>query len=237
MATLVTKCAALAGVEFTAETVPDEVGETLSQTRRRAGNYGLFGNALEDVVDEGVLEKQTCFELGNAALLHIEKSGFIELSDGAAVVALYVVGVDFEHWLREGAGIFADAEVGESLLGSALLGARLDEDFAVNETCALSAEYLLIEHIGSAVLGDVLNENGLLDVLVAIGNDGTGKGCRSAFADEPDVNVTHGVARLKRDVDEVEGAACVLFNLERQLILRAGRHIKEQRGVERGALL
>ena len=213
---LVTEGAALAGVEFATETMFDEMGETVSEAHAVAatGNDALFRDALEDVVDEGVLQKQTCFDLGNAALTHVEKCGFIELSDGAAVITLHVIGVNLKHRLGKRARFFANADVGESLFGSALLGARLDEDFAVNETGALSAEYLLIEHIGSTVLGDVLNKDGLLDVLVTIGYDGTGKGRRRAFADEADVNVAHGVARLKRDVDEVEGAACVLFNLK-----------------------
>lgn len=115
---LFTQSTSLTGVEFTAETVFDEMGETLAKACgvAAAGDDTVLRDALEDVVDEGVLEKQARFKLWDAALAHIEKGGFIELSDGAAVVALDVVGVNLEHRLGESTGVCANAEVGEGLL-------------------------------------------------------------------------------------------------------------------------
>lgn len=234
---LVTECATLAGVEFAAEAMLNKMREAVAEARRGAGDNRLLGDALEDVIDEGVLEEQTGFEFGNTALPHVEKGGFIELSDGATVVTLHVVGINLEHRLREGTCLFANTEISKSLLGSALLGTGLNEDLAVDEAGALSAENLLIEHVGGTAFGNVLDEDRLLNILFTVGNNGTSEGSCRTFTNEADVNVADSVARFEGNVDKVQGAFCVLLNVKLQLVLRACGHIEEKRRIERGALL
>lgn len=82
---------------------------------REAATEFFVRYTLKDVIDECVLKEQTGFDLRYSALAHIKKSGFIEFSYSTAVVALYVVGVYLKHWLGEGSGFFADAEIGECL--------------------------------------------------------------------------------------------------------------------------
>lgn len=102
---------------------------------------------------------------------------------------------------------------------------------------ALAAKDLLVEHVGGAAFGDMLDEDGLLDVLIAVGNDGAGQSCRSAFTDETHVDVADGMSGFQRDVNEVKGALSVLLNVEFKRVFGSGGHIEEKRGVERGALL
>ncbi len=69
-------------------------------TLREAGDafaQGLKGNALQHIVDKGVLEQEACFLLGNAALTHVEECRLVEFPHRRAVAALDVVGIDFQH--------------------------------------------------------------------------------------------------------------------------------------------
>ena len=73
-------------------------------------------NLVDYLVDEGKLEQQLGFLLAYAALAHIEEGGIVELAHGAAMGALDIVGIDFEHGLGVHAGGTRGAEVLVGLL-------------------------------------------------------------------------------------------------------------------------
>ena len=81
--------------ECAAESLVGEEGEAVVEVRD--------GDVTQHFVDEGVLQEQACFRFGNSALTHIKQSSLVQLSGCGAVVTTYVVGIDFQHGLRESA--------------------------------------------------------------------------------------------------------------------------------------
>ena len=90
---LAAEFASCAFVEQSAETLLDKVVKPVAQR--------LQFHAVDDFAHEGDLEQCLRFLDGDAPLAHIEQGGIVQLSDGAAVGAFHIVGIDFEHGLGE----------------------------------------------------------------------------------------------------------------------------------------
>lgn len=107
----------------------------------------------------------------------------------------------------------------------------------MDKACTLAAQHLLVQHIGSTSLGDVLDEHVLLDHLFAIGNDGSSQSTCSAFTYETDVQIAECLASLEGYVDKIEAATGMLLHLKTEVVVSSDRHIEEQRNVKHGILL
>ena len=89
--------AALALGEFTAETLVDEIAQAVAEGFERDG--------INDLGNEGLLQEQTGFALGDASLAHVEEGSIVELAYGRAMRALHIVGIDLQQRLCVHAGI------------------------------------------------------------------------------------------------------------------------------------
>ena len=88
---LFAEAAAFALTELATETLIDEVAQAVAE--------GFEGDAVEYFTDESKLQQHASFLFGNTTLTHVEEGFVVELTHGAAVGALYVIGIDFQHGL------------------------------------------------------------------------------------------------------------------------------------------
>ena len=84
--------ASLALVEFTAEAFLYKIMQAVAE---RLELYAVY-----DLVDEGKLKQELGLLKADAALTHVEQGRIVELTYGAAVSTLNVVGIYLQHRLR-----------------------------------------------------------------------------------------------------------------------------------------
>ena len=105
---------------------------------------GSEGDLVDDLAGEGLLQQQAGFGLADATLAHVEEGVVVQLSHGAAVAALHVVGVDFQHRLGVHACLGGADEVGIGLLRLGLLCFLAHEDTSGKGACALLVHHIFI---------------------------------------------------------------------------------------------
>ena len=150
------------------------------------------------------------------------------------MVALHVVGIDFEHRTAQGLCLGGGAEVSECLVRHGLLRSGLYEHLTLYQSAAFAGEDLLVEHVGGASFSGVFDEDVLFHTFVAIGNHCTGNVCLSTLAQELDVYLSFVVPTAQGEGHQVEPASFVLFDGERDVVLRAGSHVHQCGGGETG---
>ena len=126
---------------------------------------------VDDLIDEGKLKEQFRFLGTHTALLHVEESSIVELSDGGTVVALYIVGVNLQHRLSEHPGLLGGAEVLVGLLRQRLLSTVADENLSCEGTDRGIVEDIFVELIARAVAYLMVDEGVVVDVLLLVGDD------------------------------------------------------------------
>ena len=89
---LTTKPAALTFAELAAEALLHKIVQTVAKRNEL--------HLVDDFVDESKLQQQFGLLHGNATLLHIEQGRIVELSYGAAMGTLHIIGIDLKHGLR-----------------------------------------------------------------------------------------------------------------------------------------
>ena len=128
--------AALTMSECAAESLVGEEGEAVVEVRD--------GDVTQHFVDEGVLQEQACFRFGNAALTHIKQSSLVQLSGCGAVVTTYVVGIDFQHGLRESARGRRGTKAGVGLAREGFVGTGCHIDLPGESTDAAAVQHIFI---------------------------------------------------------------------------------------------
>ena len=138
-----------------------------------------------------MLQENAGLSLGDSALSHIKKRGFIELSDARPVVTLHVVGIDFEHRLRIGMGLRGGADIGVHLLRGRLLGSRAHKHFSRIGADAFSVEHIFIKEVGRTARRLMVNEDIIIHALLAVCHHSAIGHDRRAFTHQTEI---HGVS-------------------------------------------
>ena len=131
------------------------------------------------------------------------------------MVALHVVGVDFQHGLRVGAGRGAGTEVGVRLLRSRLLRARSHIHLAGKCPLALAVEHALEQHVARTLRGEVFDQDVVVHPLRPVGHDGSEELRLCSFAAQPDVHAVACGAARERHAVVAQAAVCLEFGIER----------------------
>lgn len=168
-----TETAVAAFLQFATETEFNEVGKAFAEM--------VYFHASQHIIDKGMLQENAGLSLGDSALSHIKKRGFIELSDARPVVTLHVVGIDFEHRLRIGMGLRGGADIGVHLLRGRLLGSRAHKHFSRIGADAFSVEHIFIKEVGRTARRLMVNEDIIIYALLAVCHHGSVGNDRRAF--------------------------------------------------------
>ena len=96
--------------------------ETLIDKERQTVAQGFKAHMVDDIVQECVLKQQTCFSLFYAALTHVKKCHFIELSYRRTMITLHIVCIYLKHGLAICARVVACTEIGIGLFALCLHG-------------------------------------------------------------------------------------------------------------------
>ena len=143
----------------------------LRQTRQQEGfePAAKRGDAdrFDHIVREGMHQQLPGQSLSDAARAQIKQLRFVELADGRAVVALDVVGVNFELRLGVDFRIFGQQQVVVGLVGIGLLRARMHDDLAVEHRVGLTVHHSAIVFPAGAVGLAMINERVVVHMLLA----------------------------------------------------------------------
>src|SRR3954469_3120543 len=128
-------------------------------------------DALDDVGEEAADDEAPGLVLGNAAGLQVEQLQVVEAAGGAGVAgAGDVAGLDLEVGHRVGAGAVGQQQVAVHLVGLRAGRRRADTDVADPHGAGRLAEQrVLVEDVGRAVRGTVVDEQPALEVLRVTG--------------------------------------------------------------------
>ena len=160
---LLAELASLAFVQLSAETHLYKMVQPVPER--------LEFHLVDNLIDKGKFKEQFCFLGTYAALLHVEEGSIVELSDGGAVVALYIVGVNLQHRLSEHPGLLGGAEILIGLLRQRLLGTVADENLSGEGTDRSIVKDILVELIARAVAHLMVDEGVVVDVLLLVGDN------------------------------------------------------------------
>ena len=175
---------------------------------------GLKLDLIDDLTDERELEQQLGLMLVDAALLHVEHRGVVELPHRGAVGALHVVGIDLEHRL----GIHA-CGLGHHEVLVALVRLRLLRVVAHQYATGEGADGMLVEHVfvelvRHAVAHLMVDERVVVDMLALVGDDAAVAPALGALALEREVEHVAGHAVVQRDDIVVDAAVGLLVDID-----------------------
>ena len=151
---------------------------------------------VDDLVDKSVLQQQTRLLARDAALLHVEHSGVVELAYGRAMGTFHVVGIDFKHRLGIHTRLAGGRQVLVGHLRGGLLCPLLYQHAAGKGAGGLVVEHILIEFVAGAVGRLMDNQRVVVNMLLLVGNDAS-------------VTFTLGTLARERQVKLVAGDAVV----------------------------
>ena len=133
---LFAESAALALAELSSEAFLYKVVQTVAQ--------GTELHLVYHLVDECLLEEQTCLGKADATLPHVEQGCIVQLAYSGAVGTLHIVGIDLEHGLGVHTGLIGCTEVLVGHLRDGLLSPRLYQHTPGKGSCGVVVEYIFI---------------------------------------------------------------------------------------------
>lgn len=199
-----TKFTSLTLVEIAAEALLYEVVQPVLE--------GFEADGVDNLVDKSKLEQQPCLVEADAALAHIEEGCIVELADGAAMGALDIVGIDFEHGLGVHAGGTRGAEVLVGFLRGGLLGSVAHEHASGKGSHSVVVEHILVELVAGAVGHLVVYERIVVHALCLVGDDASVAAALGSLASEGEVEAVDGGAVVEGDDIVVDAAVGLLLD-------------------------
>ena len=107
----------------------------------------------------------------DATLLHIEEGCVVELTHGAAMRALHIVGIDFQHGLGVHMCLSGHTEILVHLFGSGLLCIMSHQHLACESPHSLFIEHIFVELMAVTMRHSMVDERIVVNLLRRVGND------------------------------------------------------------------
>ena len=146
------------------------IAETFLDEGRQSQPQGFERNGVHDFTGKSLLQKHTRFGLRDASLLHVEECLVVDLSHGAAVTALDIIGVNLKNWLCPHACLVGAYKIGIAFLGIRALSLFTNQDTSCKSACRLLVYHIFIELAAGAVCSLMVDERVIVDMLTAIGD-------------------------------------------------------------------
>ena len=139
--------------------IPEEFFETFAD--------GFDGNTFDDFSGKGMCEQAPCAGFVDTTAPAIEDGLTVQLANGCAVRALYVVGEDFQLGLGVHGRAVSEDDRSTALFRIGLLSVFADEDLPVEDTPRTVAQHAMIMLVAVAVRHRVIGECVVIDNLLA----------------------------------------------------------------------
>lgn len=176
-------------------------------------------NLVHDLVAECHLLQDAGFGYRDAACPHVEEFVRIEPSDGRAVAAFHIIGIDLQ--LRPGIGLggVADQQVVVGLVGLRLLRVRDDPDQAVEMRQAAVVENPFEYLVAMATRNFVGKPDVIVHPLVSVGQVEAAEIAGSVFSLKPGFDVVADDAAMQRKEHHIERCTGCQRNLVERFVV------------------
>lgn len=194
----------LALIQFSAETFFYKIMQAVA---KRLELY-----AVDNLIDEGKLQEKLCLLQTDTALTHVEQSRVVELTYGAAVGTLHVVGINLQHRLGVHTRLLGGTEILVCLLRNGLLSAVTHKHTTCEGSRCAVVEHIFIKFVARAVSHAVVYQRVVVNVLFLVGYNASAEITLGTLTCKHKVSAVACYSVVQRYYVMVNPAAALLLN-------------------------
>src|SRR5947208_1643788 len=183
-----------------------------------AGNSRL--HPVQAFTGKGQQQQAPSGNFVDAARAQIEQRVLFDLSDGRAVRALHIVGVNFELRLSIDLRIVGEQQVAVGLLGVGLLRILVHDNAPVEDAVRMAVKNAVVELTAAAMRASMLDVHVVIEMLAALTDEQAVDQTLSAFSGKYWMHVVSDQAASQQKRVRSDVRASLLLNAQRRNVER-----------------